>query len=322
MVANVNKPARLLASLALALSLSTGLSFAQTTPKPAAPAAPAIQSAPLPPPAAAPKPMQPGMTGMTGMSGMSGMTGAPAAATPPATSPTGMTGMTGMGGASGMSATPAQTPPAAAPTAPAPAAPAAPAAQTPSATPGAAAPATPPSATPGAPAPGAGAATPAPDAPAPESAMQLIDVPARPAAILPGRSSWDEGYPALLASFSKLATEIEKAGLKPAGRPFAVFLETDDAGFRFEAMVPVLDIPAGKDKLTTDIRLGKSPAGKAYKFQHRSAYDDIDSTYEAITAYLDEKGLEAQNLFIEEYLTTPKDSDDTSLEVDIYVFVK
>ncbi len=31
---------------------------------------------------------------------------------------------------------------------------------------------------------------------------------------------------------------------------------------------------------------------------------------------------EAQNLFIEEYLTTPKDSDDTSLEVDIYVFIK
>ena len=67
---------------------------------------------------------------------------------------------------------------------------------------------------------------------------------------------------------------------------------------------------------------GDSPGGKVMKFQHRSAYDDIDSTYEAITAYLDEKGLEAKNMFAEEYLNRTKASDDNSLEVDIYVFLK
>ena len=55
--------------------------------------------------------------------------------------------------------------------------------------------------------------------------------------------------------------------------------------------------------------LAQSPSGKAIKFQHRGAYDDIDSTYEAITAYLDEKGLEARNLFVEEYLNDAKDFD-------------
>jgi effector-binding domain-containing protein len=58
------------------------------------------------------------------------------------------------------------------------------------------------------------------------------------------------------------------------------------------------------------------------KFQHRGAYDDIDSTYEAITAYLDEKNLESRNIFIEEYLTDPKAADDVGLEIDIYVFIK
>ena len=58
------------------------------------------------------------------------------------------------------------------------------------------------------------------------------------------------------------------------------------------------------------------------RFQHRSAYDDIDSTYEAITAYLDEKGIEAKNMFAEEYLNRTKTSDDPALEVDIYVFLK
>ena len=58
------------------------------------------------------------------------------------------------------------------------------------------------------------------------------------------------------------------------------------------------------------------------RFQHRGAYDDIDGTYEAITAYLDEKGIDAQDVFIEEYLNETKTSDDPNLQVDIYVLVK
>ena len=38
--------------------------------------------------------------------------------------------------------------------------------------------------------------------------------------------------------------------------------------------------------------------------------------------FLDEKGLEARNLFVEEYLNDPKDSTDMALQVDIYVFLK
>ena len=46
------------------------------------------------------------------------------------------------------------------------------------------------------------------------------------------------------------------------------------------------------------------------------------STYELITAFLDEKGLESQNRFIEEYLTDTAEPDDANLEADIYVFLK
>ncbi len=87
-------------------------------------------------------------------------------------------------------------------------------------------------------------------------------------------------------------------------------------------MIPVEKAPEGKPDLPSDVSFGMSPGGKAMKFQHRSAYDDIDSTYEAITAYLDEKGLEARNMFAEEYLNRTKTSDDPSLEVDILVFLK
>jgi effector-binding domain-containing protein len=145
---------------------------------------------------------------------------------------------------------------------------------------------------------------------------------ARPVVMLQGTSSWDEGYQHLMEAFQSLHAQADKSGLKVVGRPLTAFVETDDAGFHYQAMLPVDKIPANLEGLDSSIKFGQSPAGKALKFQHRGAYDDIDSTYEAITAYLDEKGLEAQNLFVEEYLNDAKSSDDTGLEVDIYVFVK
>jgi effector-binding domain-containing protein len=158
----------------------------------------------------------------------------------------------------------------------------------------------------------------------PESAeaTPLVEVPSRPAAVTQGQVAWADGYPALLAAFAKLAKALEANGLKPAGKPLAVLVAITDDGFSFQAMVPLDAAPAGKDQLAPDVAIGATPAGRAYKFQHRSAYDDLDSTYEAITAFLDEKGVEAKDTIIEEYLTTPKDADDTTLEADIYVFPK
>ena len=70
------------------------------------------------------------------------------------------------------------------------------------------------------------------------------------------------------------------------------------------------------------VQAGASPTGKALKFEHRGSYDEIESTYEAITAYLDEKGLDSENRFIEEYLTDLTAAEDADVDVDIYVFLK
>ena len=213
------------------------------------------------------------------------------------------------------------TPPAATPdTSPA-APPATPAAQpeSPAPSPAPAAPATQPEAPVPSPAP-APQAAPAPEGDAANATP--IDVVARPAALLRGNSSWDDGYKNLTAAFKKINAEITKAGLKAAGRPITAFIETDDKGFRFEAMIPLEKSPDGKDALTPEVRLGQTPAGKAMKFQHRGAYDDIDSTYEALTAFMDEKGLEARDLFVEEYLNDMKAAEDPGTQIDIYVYLK
>jgi len=155
-----------------------------------------------------------------------------------------------------------------------------------------------------------------------DATTQMLDIPARPTLTLHGKAEWETGFKSIQDSIEKIKAELAKAGLKQGGKPIAVFTETGDQGFTFDAMVPLAEKPTGTVALGQGVKLGVSPAGKAIKFQHRGAYDDIDSTYDLITAYLDEKGLEAQNLFIEEYLTDTKNSDDQGLEVDIYVFIK
>ena len=180
------------------------------------------------------------------------------------------------------------------------------------------------STTPAAPpvAPPAAAATPAPEPVDEVSSVIPMELKARPTIALSGSAEWDNGLTTITASLDKLRAEMGRIGLQPGGRAMTVFVETDDKGFRYEAMIPLVAQPDPAPALGAGFRLATTPAGKTMKFEHRGSYEEIDTTYEAITAYLDEKGLEAQNLFIEEYLNTPKGPDDEDLQVDIYVFLK
>ncbi len=160
------------------------------------------------------------------------------------------------------------------------------------------------------------------ETPAESIASQMVDIAARPVLIAKGDGKWDDATKVLSEAIGKVTAAAQKAGLKANGHPLAVFTKTDDNGFQFEAMLPLAKAPDGKPKLPDGVEVGSSPEGKALKFEHRGSYDEIDATYEAITAYLDEKGLDTKNLFIEEYLTDLKPADDANVDVDIYVFVK
>jgi len=151
---------------------------------------------------------------------------------------------------------------------------------------------------------------------------ETLELVSQPAALAEGKANRDEVFGAITASIAAIRAELAKAGLKAAGRPSAVFLEADDSGFKYRAEIPIEAIPDGKTSLSDIVKFGQTPVGKAMRFEHRSAYDDIDATYEAITAYLDEKGIDAQNIFIEQYLNDITNPDDPNLQVDIFVLLK
>jgi effector-binding domain-containing protein len=135
-----------------------------------------------------------------------------------------------------------------------------------------------------------------------------------------GSGMWDSAFETILDAFKTVYAIIDKQGLKAAGPPMTIYTSTDDSGFQFKAAVPIEAAPANPPQ--GDIAVGKSPTGKAYRFVHRGSYDSMDTTYEAITNFLDEKAIDAQDLFIEEYVTDPLKTTEDKLVIDVYVPVK
>ncbi|MCB5174682.1 GyrI-like domain-containing protein [Microvirga lenta] len=265
------------------LALGSVPALAQTPPAPAAAPPAPVESSPVPPPAASPAPAAPAAD--QAASPQSAPPPSPQAQTPgpaPAETP----------------ATPAQPQaPATAEPAPQPAAPAAPSPSAPVT---------------------AGRTTLFPNPGDPTNVEEGV-LAAKPAAVLEGRSSWEDGFTNLKSAFARIEDELKKAGIAPTGRPLTVFVHTDDTGFRYQAMVPVAQAPEGKSELTPEIKFGRTPEGKSFRFVHEDAYDEIDGTYETITAYLDAKNIESKDAFVEEYVTELTDAQDTKLKVNIYV---
>jgi effector-binding domain-containing protein len=135
-----------------------------------------------------------------------------------------------------------------------------------------------------------------------------------------GSGNWDSAFETLIDAFKSVQGYMTKEGLKPDGPFMTVYTSTDDAGFQFQAAVPIAEAP--KNPPRGDIAVGTSQAGKALRFTHRGPYDSMDSTYEAISNHLDEKRIEAQDLFIEEYVTDPLTTPEDKLVIHVLVPIK
>ncbi|HVZ54741.1 MAG TPA: GyrI-like domain-containing protein [Pseudolabrys sp.] len=149
---------------------------------------------------------------------------------------------------------------------------------------------------------------------------QEVELPPRNIIYLKGHTNWDTAFDTLADSFKSLRDYLDKQGIKPSGLPLTIYTQTDDTGFQFEAAYPIAEMP--KDPPKGDIAVGPAPSGKALKFVHRGSYDAMDTTYEAITNYLDDKQLEAKDLFIEEYTTEPVAANADKLVVNVFVPIK
>ena len=169
------------------------------------------------------------------------------------------------------------------------------------------------------PAPGTKSASPSPLQPGDAFGEQVM-LPERTIVYMKGHTNWDSAFDTLVDAFKSVQEYLDKQDVKAAGPAMTIYTQTDDTGFSYQAGLPVAQTP--KDPPKGDISIGPTPSGKSLKFVHRGSYDAMDSTYEAITNYLDDKQLEAKDLFIEEYTTDPVKTAPDKLVVNVFVPVK
>jgi len=150
-----------------------------------------------------------------------------------------------------------------------------------------------------------------------------LDLVAKPALIVHGKAQWETGYDEIRGAFTRGRAAAAKAGLTVTGYPLTVFVETNDASFIYDAILPLAAAPASSPTdFPADIKFGLTPAGKAIRFSHLAAYDEIDGAYEQITAYLDAKDIVVKDAFIEEYLVFGETSASPATTINIFVQLK
>jgi effector-binding domain-containing protein len=142
---------------------------------------------------------------------------------------------------------------------------------------------------------------------------------ARPMIYIKGSGTWDKTFDIITASLKKIKAYLDKEGIKPDGLPMTIFTASDDNGFDYEIGLPIAAAP--KKPPHGEFAIGQTPDGAALKFVYRGSYSDLDSTYETITDYLDEKRLDAKEM-IEEYVTDPLTAGADKLVVNVYVLIK
>lgn len=148
-------------------------------------------------------------------------------------------------------------------------------------------------------------------------APQEVTLAPVPVLTLAGNATWEEAYDRLVASVKQVNDELARLGLARAGDTFIVYTSSDDLSFEYEVQVPFSGTTTQKPG--SGMKLGGSHAGKVLKFAHTGSFSDMDNTYEQIANYLDEKNVEQNDMYIEQYRTDIVTASPESLEIDILV---
>ena len=159
-----------------------------------------------------------------------------------------------------------------------------------------------------------------PPAASPEPFGEEVTLSEKKALFRRNKTSWEEAWINLVATFKLARAEADRLKLKVNGSPLVIYRSTSDEGFEFDAALPIEADPASPPG--EDFKIGPTRAGKAIKFVYRGPFDAMDSTYENISNYIDSKRIDAEDLSIEEYVTDPVTTKPQEIVINIYMPLK
>lgn len=116
---------------------------------------------------------------------------------------------------------------------------------------------------------------------------------------------------------------LQSQGLVSSGPPFALYHNMDMEALDVEIGFPIAPGDVEKARAATGqvgpdaVTLGTIPGGRVVTDIHTGSYETIGATYEAMSAYVGEQGLQPADWVYEFYLNSPQDTAPEDLKTEI-----
>lgn len=134
--------------------------------------------------------------------------------------------------------------------------------------------------------------------------IEIKEIPTQPVLMIREREPLEKMSEVIPAAYAELEGYMRELGIEPTGPPITVCPYADDEGmvaiqnsFPVEASVP------GRGR----IERVTLPACTVLALEHRGHYNELDRSYRALTAFVEQEGLETAGEPREIYWTGPED---------------
>lgn len=120
-------------------------------------------------------------------------------------------------------------------------------------------------------------------------------------------------------SFDQLMSNIQVNGMEMAGSPVTVTTHWGDNKYEYQNCIPVEEI---KGDLSASVVERTSYEGTAVRIVHIGPYENLESSYNDIMAYIEQFGFEMVGFPWEVYISDPSNTTDDKLVTHIYFPIK
>jgi effector-binding domain-containing protein len=151
-----------------------------------------------------------------------------------------------------------------------------------------------------------------------------FDAKARTVAYVEATASTDEKEIASVigASYAKVGAFMKQHGLKIADAPQTINTRWDDAGYGFDAAIPVDKAPDKEIPADSPVQVKQTYEGPALKVVMKGPYSGMKTVYEQLDAYMQVRGYERAGSPWDEYVTDPGTTPETELTTNIIQPIK
>lgn len=108
------------------------------------------------------------------------------------------------------------------------------------------------------------------------------------------KAELDQGY-------REVAAALERQGMGPSGAPFALYYNMDMQDLDVELGFPV----SAEFKPDGRVKPGILPGGRVALHTHKGPYETIESSYNALSGFMNERGVVPTEVCYESYLNDP-----------------